>query len=147
MEKNLPVLGGFMIAMGALETSLGVFMTMMTAMGCGLGGLMDLGVVPTNPGDPPGLIIGCMMTVFYGPVAFLNLALGLTRMYAGTLHMAGRGATQGWISCIGGMIIGTMCGCGMFAMLVSVFQLIMYLNPDVKVALAEGDLGIRRGVP
>jgi|APSaa5957512622_1039677.scaffolds.fasta_scaffold100042_1 hypothetical protein len=142
MLRFVPALGAMMIALGCIELTIGGLVALATMMIVVIGIMQQVGIVPVQPGDPPGVVMACCGGTFYGLPTILMLVVGAIHIYAGIKHLHYSGRIVGWVAAILGIVTATTCGCAPLGMAVGVLGIIAYVDPAVKRALTLGDEGM-----
>jgi hypothetical protein len=114
-----------MMILGTIETLIGLFV---------IGGMI---VVAVNV--PPGEFNGSeavVLGVVYGSFAAVFVFVGLARIFAGYLNYNFRGRVIGIISHFAGFVLLLSCYCGITAIAMGVYGLIVFFQPVVAEAFA-----------
>ncbi len=117
-----------LIVQGFLECLMGVLMA----------GLTIVSLAAPTAGGTANAVIAVMIYVGF---ALIGLVIGGTRVYAGVRNLYFRSHTFGIVSLALGLATVVTCWCAPTSIALTIYGLIIYLNPFVAEAFAMGERG------
>ena len=127
MVRQVPVLGVLQIVQGALESLLGILLTVMGPM---MGTILkNSPQQPEMPAAMPAFMAGAYVVIGLG-----MLAVGALRVTTGVMHLSYKGRTLGFVSLGLGLASLFTCYCFPTALGLLIYGLIVLLNADVARA-------------
>jgi hypothetical protein len=134
MVNHVPIVAGLLIAQGILETLMGTFLIVMgIVVKVGAGDELRR----SNPGAPFDL--SNLGLLIYGGMGALNLTVGILNITAGVKNVKYRGRVLGIVALCSGLLTLFPCYCFPTAMMLLVYGLVVYLNPEVVRAFEMGE--------
>jgi hypothetical protein len=129
MVNHVPILAGLMIAQGALECLLG-------ALFAGMGPFMYYMAKSQSSGTGPAE--SAVISIYMSGVGLLALTAGILNITAGVKGIKYRGRVLGIVALVSGVVTLPTCYCFPTSLMLLVYGLIVYLNPEVARAFEMG---------
>lgn len=135
--RHVPVVGVLLIVQGALDMLMGLLLTALA-----VAFPIMLQTQPPSPELTPSLV--GFVTVIYGGLSVLMLAVGLLSVIAGWRNYHCRGRTLGIIALACGSLTLVTCYCLPTSLCLMIYGLIVYLSEDGTRAFAAAEAAAAR---